>query len=108
MSDRKGLTSPVIRVVPAEDADSPEPYDIQATSADLVAYDITAYKHKWPPMQSAPFLWLSFLGWHASRRTGRIPTSLTYEAFRDSVQECTSAANPTEPVLPTEPDQESG
>jgi hypothetical protein len=103
---RPGLTTPTLYVVPGEG----DPYTIQATNADLVAYDMTAYKHKWPPMTAAPFLWLSFLGWHASRRTGVIPQTMTYEGFRDSVQEVTAASDTgaADAVPPTGPEAESG
>lgn len=108
MADNDGvkLTTPTIRVVPREG----DEYLVQAENPDLVAYDLTAFKHKWPPMDKAPFVWLTFLAWHASRRTGVIPTELGYEAFRDSTREV-SAANadaaadavtPTEPVAATD------
>jgi hypothetical protein len=99
------LSTPKLYVIPAEG----EPYVIQATTSDLVAYDITAYKHKWPPMQAAPFLWLSFLAWHASRRTGLIDQAMTYEAFRDTTPEVTSPDDAAaDAVPPTEPAAESG
>ena len=78
---RVSLATPQIRVTNAEG----DTYVVQTQNADLVAYDVTAYKHKWPPMKDAPFLWLTFLAWHASRRLGRIPSDQTYEQFRDTV-----------------------
>jgi hypothetical protein len=54
--------------------------DLQTTNADLVLWDMTRTKHKWPKFDEAPFLWLTFLAWAAARRTGHI-TDTTWEAW---------------------------
>jgi hypothetical protein len=55
--------------------------EIQTTNADLVLWDRTRAKHKWPKFDEAPFLWLTFLSWAAARRTGAIPSDLAYEKW---------------------------
>ena len=44
-------------------------------------WDRTRVKHRWPKVDEAPFLWLTFIGWSAARRTCAIPTGHTYEAW---------------------------
>lgn len=60
-------------------------YTVQALNPDLLAWDRTAAKFHWPSGQSAPFLWLTFLAWHASVRTGDVPPDTTWEAFSDTL-----------------------
>ena len=62
---------------------------VTATNADLVAFDLTRAKHSWPSMRDAPFLWQTFVAWHALRRTGRLASDgkpLTFDAFRDTAE----------------------
>ena len=94
-----GIATPKIEVT-RPDGDT---YLVQVVNADLVAYDVTAYKHKWPPFQAAPMLWSTFLAWHASRREGITPRDLTYEQFRDTYPSVAVQADP-DPVDPTQPD----
>lgn len=79
--DRPRLATPRIKVTPPEG----DPFTVQVINQDMVAYDVTSYRHKWPPMDKAPFLWLTFLSWHAARRLGVIDGSQGYEDFRDTV-----------------------
>lgn len=55
--------------------------EVQATNADLVLWDKTRFKHRWPTVQDAPFLWLTFIAWAAGRRTGALPLDMKYEQF---------------------------
>jgi hypothetical protein len=98
VTDSPGLTSPLMRVT-APDLTT---FEVQATNADLVAYDMTAYKHKWPPMDRAPMLWATFLAWHASRRTGAIGLDLTFEAFRDTYPGIEAVTDADDAVDPTQ------
>ena len=77
MADVK-LSTPRLRVVLADGTDR----EVQCTNADMVRFDLTRSKQKWPGAQDAPFLWLTFVAWAALRRTGVIEQSLGYEAFR--------------------------
>jgi hypothetical protein len=93
----RGLTIPRLRVLPADG----EPWEVQAYNPDLMLYERTAAQHRWPPIKSAPFTWMTFLAWAASRRTGRIPETLSWEVFAATVLEVTDAgavaADPTPP-----------
>jgi hypothetical protein len=61
--------------------------EVQSTNADLVLWDRTRWKHKWPTVSEAPFLWLTFIGWAAARRTGAIPPDVKYETWETEVLE---------------------
>lgn len=104
MSDAPKLTVPEFRVVPADGA---VPYTVQATNADLVAYDVTAYRHKWPPFQKAPMLWGTFLAWHASRRLAVIGPEVTFESFRDTTLEVSATDDDAVTVPPTREDPDT-
>lgn len=107
MSNEVRLTSPRLRIVPADG----EPYEVQAENPDLVAWDRARGRYKWPGFQDAPFLWITFVGWAASRRTGR--TDLSFEEFESStrqVENLTDEDEDTSPdlVSPILPDPGSG
>lgn len=99
------LSLPKFRVkLPDEDA-----YDVEANNADLVRWDMTAAKHKWPTYKDAPFLWTTFLAWAASRRGGL--TKLTWEEFSDRVVQVESLSDDDDAdgmAVPTEPEPASG
>ena len=78
------LSTPRVRIVRQghDDLD-----DLQTTNADLILWDKTRYRHKWPNVQEAPFLWLTFISWAAARRTGAIPADLKYESWEVEVLE---------------------
>jgi hypothetical protein len=65
--------------------DGAEPITVQTTNRDLVLWDKTRIKHKWPKFDEAPSLWLTFISWAAARRTGAIDTSVRYEDWESSV-----------------------
>lgn len=90
------LTSPKIKVI---FPNGREPLVVQTILSDLVQWDITAHKHKWPKYDEAPWLWLSFLSWSAARRLGE-DNGQTYEQWRASVLECVPVD--TETVDPTQ------
>src|SRR5262245_39609461 len=77
------LNTPRLRIV----RDGLDDLEVQSTNADLVLWDRTAYKHKWPKPTDAPFLWLTFVGWAAARRTGAIAQEHRYEAWESEVLE---------------------
>lgn len=91
------LTSPLVDVTRASD---PEPVRLQTLNPDLVLWDRTRVKHKWPKFDEAPFLWLTFLTWAAARRTGLIDPSVTYEAWEADVTQVDT--------VDTDPDDETG
>lgn len=57
-------------------------HDIEPSNPDMVRFDMTATKHRWPNGQEAPFLWLTFLAWSAMKRAGLYTD--TWEAFSES------------------------
>jgi len=97
MGDIK-LTSPRVAV----QRDGQERVEFQTTNADLVLWDRTRAKHKWPTFQDAPFLWLTFLSWAAARRTGAIPPDFTYEKWETETLDVEALVD--EPVDPTQED----
>lgn len=88
MADVK-LTTPRLRVVLADDT----VHEVQCTNADLVRFDLTRAKHKWPGPEAAPFLWLTFVAWSALRRSGVIADAVTWEAFQDSTLDISNVSD---------------
>jgi hypothetical protein len=86
MGDVK-LTSPRVHVV----RDGYDPLDVQTDNRDLVLWDRTRVKHRWPKFDEAPFVWLTFISWAAARRTGAIELGHTYERWESEVVEVTTA-----------------
>lgn len=76
------LTTPRLKIIRATDETELE---VQTTNADLVLWDRTRGRHKWPKIDDAPFLWLTFIGWAAARRSRVIGPELTYEAWESDV-----------------------
>jgi hypothetical protein len=83
------LTSPLVRVL----REGHDPLEIQTANPDLVLWDRTRVKHRWPKFDDAPFLWLTFLSWAAARRTGAIEPSYTFERWESEVLEVSNAAD---------------
>jgi hypothetical protein len=83
MAEPVRLSTPRFRVVMGDDT----VHEAQAINADLVAYDMTRSRHKWPDAQEAPMLWQTFVSWRALRRLHLIPDELTWETYRDTTQE---------------------
>jgi hypothetical protein len=99
------LHTPRLRVV----REGLDDLEIQSTNADLVLWDRTRYKHKWPPPTEAPFLWLTFTSWAAARRTGAIPSDLRFESWESDVLEVESLEDDDdEEGTPTEPGLDPG
>lgn len=84
MTDYK-LSTPLVRV--RRFSDDEKLIELQTTNPDLVLWDRTRIKHRWPKFDDAPFLWMTFLSWAAARRTGIIPPDLTYEQWEADVME---------------------
>lgn len=106
MADYK-ITAPRL-VVLRGSLDAPEVIEVQTLNPDLIAWDMTRARHKWPDVREAPFLWLTFISWHACRREGRIPRELGYDdwaastlnvANLDGDDEEGGAVDPTRPDL---------
>lgn len=85
------ITSPRLQVLRGS-LDAPEVIEVQTLNPDLIAWDMTRARHKWPEVKDAPFKWLTFLAWHACRREGRIPSDLTYEAWEASTLNVSNVA----------------
>lgn len=85
------------------DEHEPYPFDVITRWTDNRNWETTAYKHKWPPFQEAPFTWLGFLAWSAARRTGAITPDTTWEKFSDRLQHVENLDGEETAVTPTEP-----
>lgn len=76
---------------------------VRIANPDLVRWDLTAHKHKWPDMESAPILWATFVAWAAMTRQGL--TTAKWEEFQST--ECMGVEMAeAEPVDPTPPGAE--
>lgn len=74
--------------------------EIQTANPDMVLWDRTRFKHKWPPVADAPILWATFITWAGARRTGAITPEYTYETWEAETLEVR--------ILNVEDDDETG
>lgn len=106
MADVK-LTTPRLRVTLGDDSR----VEVQTSNADLVRWDMTRGKQRWPSdPREAPFLWLTFLAWAALKRTHTIPQDTTWEAFSESTQEIENlddSGEPAEEAVEQDPTQQA-
>jgi hypothetical protein len=106
MSDVR-LVAPRVLVI----RDGEEPLEIQTDNRDLVGWEQTRVRHKWPKFDEAPFKWLTYLSWSAARRTGAL-NGLTYESWEASVLSVrdlsSEVAEDDEMGRPTPPGPEPG
>lgn len=99
------LTAPLVEVT--RDGE-PEPFTVQTDNRDLVLWDKTRGRHKWPSFQDAPFIWLTFISWAAAKRQGL--TDCTYEVWESTVSNVGQVTPPEgdQTGIPTEPGHEPG
>lgn len=83
--DATRLATPRMKV--RRESDPEKVLEIQTTNRDLVLWDRTRVKHKWPKFDEAPFLWMTFLSWAAARREGTISPDTTFESWEADVLE---------------------
>jgi hypothetical protein len=81
MADRVRLSTPRLRVSLADGGE----LDVQTCNPDLIRYERTAAKHRWPGMSDQPVTWMTFLAWSALRREAQISPEVTWERFSDEV-----------------------
>lgn len=93
------LTSPRVRVL----RDGFDPLELQTTNRDLILWDQTRIKHKWPKFDEAPFIWLTFLSWSAARRTGAIEPDYLWERWQEDVLEVSALDDDDAGADPTQP-----
>lgn len=101
MTDRPKLSNPRVHVVMMDGAE----WDAQTYNPDLLAYERTATKHKWPPANESPVQWMTFVAWKAGLREGHLAPGVTWEAF--SADLCAEVTNPDAragAVDPTQPE----
>lgn len=81
MGEQK-LSSPLVTVI-REGFDN---LTVQTDNRDQIRWDKTRIRHKdWGRMDETPNIWLTFIAWHAARRTGAIPPDVTYETWEAQV-----------------------
>lgn len=75
------LSTPRVRVF----LETPNPgeyltLDVQTDNRDLIEWDARRAQKGWPKSGDAPSLWMTFLAWHAARRSGG-PVADKFEEF---------------------------
>lgn len=88
MSDSPTFNNPRVHVLMMDGAE----WDAQTLNPDLLKFERTAVRHKWPKPGESPVMWLTFIAWAAGVREGHIPSTLTWEQF--SQEECAEVTNP--------------
>lgn len=95
------FNNPRVHVVMVDGAE----WEAQTLNPDLLRYERTAVKYKWPGPSVSPVTWLTFMAWSAGQREGHLPASVTWEQF--SRELCAEVTNPDKgdgtPVDPTGP-----
>jgi hypothetical protein len=101
----RGLAIPRLRWTAADGT----AHTVQALNPDLMLFEDTAAKHRWPGPTVAPFRWLTFLAWAASRRTGLIPQDVTWEVFAATTLQVSNLDTDRPPTAdPTPPGPATG
>lgn len=57
--------------------------EVQITNRDLVNWDRTAAKHRWPKFTEAGAMHSTFCAWSAMRRDGTIPREWSFDDFAE-------------------------
>lgn len=94
------LSTPLLNVTMDDGRD----LTVQALNIDLLAWDRTRVAKKWPTGQEAPFVWLTFLAWHALKRGGDIDGM----SLPDFETHCLQVSAAEETVDPTQPAPAAG
>lgn len=79
------IHAPMCRVLVDNPDGEDKRLEVQTTNADMVLWDRTRVKHRWPKLEDAPFLWMTFVSWAGARRSGLIPPEMTYETWEAKV-----------------------
>lgn len=80
-----------------------DPLVVTTSNPDLVRWDMTRGKHKWPPMDEAPMLWATFVAWAAAKRTEQYAGTWEDWSLKDALSvefdaegEAAATADPTQ------------
>lgn len=57
-------------------------HDVQTAHGDLIRWELTRERKKWPALDNAPILWGTFLAWSALHRAGVIPEDVEPGLYR--------------------------
>lgn len=68
MPDTPRLDTPHVLVTMADGRE----FDVKTENPDMVFFDLERARRKWPSLQEAPFLWLSYLAYSKLKRTGQL------------------------------------
>ena len=87
-----------------------EPIVARTRQIDMLTWEETAHKHKWPPTSEAPGLLSWFVAWAALRRTNQLPAALVkWEDFKSRVagvapmnENGDASVDPTDPAPGTD------
>ena len=71
----------MVRVVMDDGAE----WEVQTRNPDLLQWDWTSTRHRWGKAEQMPMVWLTFIGWAASKREGL--TTLTWDEFQKQALE---------------------
>jgi hypothetical protein len=78
-----------------------EPFDVSIQQSEATRWEIEQSARGWPDKTEAWNLWTTFVAFNASRRLGRIPADMTFDAFTDLAVridiKAVAEADPTQP-----------
>lgn len=73
-----------------------EPYTVTTRLMDHHMFDVERSKRKWPSPGESVMTWIGYLAYAASRRTGKIDPSTTWEEFLANCDEVTNLSDDDE------------
>ena len=101
------LTAPKLRVTLADG----QVLELQTQNPDLVRWDLTRPVEKWPTVEDAPFLWMTFIAYCAAKRLNLYAGNWKDWHSKDCLDltDLTEDDGEKDPALdPTQPDPEPG
>lgn len=60
-------------------------HDLVIPNASLVAWDRARVQMKWPKLDEAPFLWMTWVAWHHMKAAGLIPLETKFDEFETTL-----------------------
>lgn len=99
--------SPRVRVLlELPDTDQLAEVTVQTDNRDMVRWDRARAAKKWPTVQDAPILWMTFCAWAAIRRLGHDVHTGDYDSFEGRCVEVLSVDENGEPTTARGTDEE--
>ena len=71
---------------------------VETDNRDRIRWELACKREKWPTPTEAPFLWATYLAYAALKRSGELPSGMTFEEFSDATSHAEAAAVDVDPT----------